>query len=959
MPFRHVIRALHGALMVAGCLLLAGTVAAGEPGSKPILRLEAGMHSAAIQSVTTDAQGRWAVTAGEDKTARVWDVTTGKPLAVLRPPLDEGNEGKLYAAALTPDGKTAALAGWTGWDWDGKASIYLFDRASGQLRGRLSGLPNVVRFLAYSPDGRWLAAGLGGTSGLRVFEVASGKLVDSDPNYAEQTSSLAFSRDGKRLLTSSYDRKLRLYRIEGSGRLQLTRSVEANGGQRPFAAQFSPDGTRIAVGFSDTRVVQVIDGSKLTDVARANTMGIDTGTLSSLTWSEDGRRLYAAGRWGLENRSTLRRWPAGDWQSPHDLALGDELLTALLPLPRGELLYASAGPAWGVLTVSGTQRVQRTATIADLRSQSSDQILITPDAKRVRFGYRSSGKEARTFDLASRSLTDDAARLIAARTSSPELLIYNWKNQTAPRLDRRALELAPGETARCLAIAEGSAAFVLGTDRKLRLFGRDGSQIWERSIADGVSAVNISADARYMVAAHGDGTIRWHRLRDGNETLAFYPHADRKRWIMWTPEGFFASSGADADGLIGYHINRGRDQASGFVSAAQLRERFYRPALLSRRLDIDGDTLLADAIARFGDARLLLTRSDGRAPTLELLSPSEIYSNQPFEVRFKVVDGGSPVERAIYRIDGAEIEMPAASGANAGVIARTLDLQPGRHELLISAVNRLGLESLPLRVSADVLAGSLVEPTLHVLAIGIANYRDATLASAVRFPADDAQAIARRLREQGAAHYRQVNVQTLLNERATRDGIRAALAEMAGKVLPQDVFVFYLAGHGRIFDGEYHFIPYDAQGSADALRKRSVSHDDLRRLLTRIRSVKSITLLDTCSAGLFGSRRGGRISEEKDALERLARLTGRTILAATADDRMALEGEGRHGAFAYTLLEGLAGKPDRNGNRLVDVRELAAHVQDHFSRLARKNWGYDQRPFTSVASHTFALFPAR
>ncbi|MDS4014838.1 MAG: caspase family protein [Candidatus Accumulibacter sp.] len=958
MPFRHVIRALHGAFIVAGCLLAAGSVAAGEPDNKPILRLEAGMHSAAIQSVATDAQGRWTVTAAEDKTARVWEVASGKLLSVLRPPQDVGNEGKLYAAALTPDGKTVALAGWTGWDWEGKASIYLFDRASGQLRGRISGLPSVVRFLAYSPDGRWLATGLGGTYGLRVFEVTSGKLIDSDANYGEQTSSLAFSRDGKRLLTSSDDRKLRLYRIESAGRLQLMRSVEANGGQRPFAAQFSPDGTRIAVGFSDTRTVQVIDGTKLTDVARANTMGIDTGTLSSLTWSEDGRRLYAAGRWGLENRSMLRRWPAGDWQSPHDLPLEGELLTALLPLPKGDLFYAAAGPAWGVLTASGTLRVQHATPIADLRN-ASDQILIAPDGKRVRFNYRLNGKEARTFDLASRSLTEDAARLITARTTSPELLIYNWRNQSTPKLDRRALELAPSETARCLAIAEGSAAFVLGTDRKLRLFGRDGSQIWERSSAGGVWAVNISADARYVVAAYGDGTIRWHRLRDGNETLAFYPHSDRKRWIVWTPEGFFASSGTDADGLIGYHINRGRDQTSDFVSAAQLRERFYRPALLSRRLDIDGDTLLAEAVGRFGDARQLLARGDGRVPTLELLSPSDVYSNKPFEVRFKLVDGGSPIERVIYRIDGVEIEMQPASGGSTGVLTRTLDLLPGRHQVLISAVNRLGLESLPLRVNADVLAGSLVEPTLHVLAIGIANYRDATLASTVRFPADDAQAIARRLREQGAAHYRQVNVQTLLNERATRDGIRAALAEMAGKVQPQDVFVVYLAGHGRIFDGDYHFIPYDAQGSAEGLRKRSVSHDDLRRLLARIRSLKSIALLDTCSAGLFGSRRGGRIGEEKDALERLGRLTGRSILAATADDRMALEGEGRHGAFAYTLLEGLAGKPDRHGNRLVDVRGLAAHVQEHFAQLARKNWGYDQRAFTSLASHSFALFPAR
>jgi hypothetical protein len=655
----------------------------------------------------------------------------------------------------------------------------------------------------------------------------------------------------------------------------------------------------------------------------------------------------------------LRRWPAGDWQSPHDLTLNDDVLTALLPLPKGDMLYATADPTWGVLSASGTLRVQRTATTADLREQA-DHLLIAPDGKRLRFGYRQGGREAHSFDLASRSLGDETARLFAARTSSPQLLVYNWKNQTAPKLDRRAIELARFETARSLAISEDSSVFALGTDWKLRLFGRDGSQRWERSAADAVWAVNLSIDGRHLVAAYGDGSIRWHRVSDGGEMLAFYPHADRKRWVLWTPEGFFASSGADADGLVGYHINRGRERAADFISAAQLRERFYRPALVSRRLDVDGEMLLADAVGKFGDARQLLMRSEARPPVLELLSSSEVYANRPFDVRLKALDGGGAVERVIYRVDGAEIDTQAVTGANSSVLTRTLDLLPGKREILISAVNRLGIESIPLRVNADILSGSLVEPTLHVLAVGVTTYRDQTLANTVRFPADDAQAIARKLREQGTAHYRQINVQTLLNEKATREGIRNALTEMAGKVLPQDVFILYLGGHGRIYDGEYHFIPHDAvQSAAEGLRKRSVSHDDLRRLLTRIRAGKSIALLDTCSAGLFGSRRGGRSSDEKDALERLGRLTGRTILAATADDRMALEGEGQHGAFTHTLLEGLAGKADRNGNRLVDVRELAAYVQEQFPRLARKNWGYEQRAFTSVAGQTFALFPPR
>src|SRR5262245_39773812 len=122
------------------------------------------MHTGLIERIATDAAGRWAVTASEDKTARVWEVASGRQLAVLRPPQDVGNEGKFFAVALSPDGAVVAVGGHTALEWDKAVAIYLFDRASGRLLRRLPGLPSVVHHLAFSPDGRWLAASLGGTN---------------------------------------------------------------------------------------------------------------------------------------------------------------------------------------------------------------------------------------------------------------------------------------------------------------------------------------------------------------------------------------------------------------------------------------------------------------------------------------------------------------------------------------------------------------------------------------------------------------------------------------------------------------------------------------------------------------------------------------------------------------------------------------------------------------------------
>src|ERR1017187_2985943 len=106
--------------------------------TEPLLRTEPGMHTGFINSSSVDAAGQLLLTASDDKTARLWSISDGRLLTVLRPPIDSGQEGDLYVAALSPDGHMAAVGGWTGASWDGSFSIYLFDTQTGRMMGRLS-----------------------------------------------------------------------------------------------------------------------------------------------------------------------------------------------------------------------------------------------------------------------------------------------------------------------------------------------------------------------------------------------------------------------------------------------------------------------------------------------------------------------------------------------------------------------------------------------------------------------------------------------------------------------------------------------------------------------------------------------------------------------------------------------------------------------------------------------------
>src|SRR6185436_8902832 len=158
---RMTARLNAAAAVMMGVSLLAAAPAHAQTTS-PILRVETGMHTTLIRRVVADTPRNRLITASDDKTIRIWQMPEARLLAVLRVPMDEGHEGQLFGLAVSPDGKTIAAAGWTGWDWEGEGSIYLLDVESGDLVKRIGGLNETVSALVWSPDGQYLAVGLQG-----------------------------------------------------------------------------------------------------------------------------------------------------------------------------------------------------------------------------------------------------------------------------------------------------------------------------------------------------------------------------------------------------------------------------------------------------------------------------------------------------------------------------------------------------------------------------------------------------------------------------------------------------------------------------------------------------------------------------------------------------------------------------------------------------------------------------
>ena len=255
----------------------------------------------------------------------------------------------------------------------------------------------------------------------------------------------------------------------------------------------------------------------------------------------------------------------------------------ILPLQNGGIVFGSYDPAFGVLSSSGKRILFQSAAIADHRN-NQEGFRLSKDGKTVRFGYEQWGKSPAVFDSDVRNFLSENAASGLGSPDMKSLNITDWKNTYTPKLNGTPLKLDQYEMSRSLAVSPAKDGFLLGTSYWLRFFDASGNESWKAAIPGEAWDVNIAQNGKTAVAAFGDGTILWYRLSDGKELLAFFPHNDRKRWVLWTPSGYYdASPGGDE--LVGWHQNRGADMEVEFTPFSKLKERFFRPDVVTKILD--------------------------------------------------------------------------------------------------------------------------------------------------------------------------------------------------------------------------------------------------------------------------------------------------------------------------------------------------------------------------------------
>jgi hypothetical protein len=922
--------------------VLASTLAAQEVPTEPILMIHTEMHSSRVDRVDSDEDGRYLLTGSNDRTARLWDASSGDLLRIFRSPVGPGNEGKLGPVALTPDGELALAGYWLRFDQAGH-QILAFDTMTGELSHRIGPFDNVILDMEFSPDGRYLAVAVWGTNGVAIVDSQSWEIIRVLGGYGDSSYNLDWNAQGE-LFTVSYDGHIRKY----SPSFELSAIQKTSGGTRIFGMALSPDGRWIAVGFSDSNRIQVYSQKNLLAAWEPSNEGISSGnSVYSLAWSQDSQKLLVGGsddqKFDDQWYYYVRIFENQGKGSHRDIPIAGNSILEMKTLPTGNIAYVTYNPDVGIIRDDGSLLWGLEPKVLGLNRRDRSHFRVSADGTEV--GFQPLGQAPLTFSLIDRSLRESQSQAPTYTDQVRKMTVTDWQSTYSPLLNGRPLEVLDDyEQSRSVDISSDARQILLGTSWSLKLLKANGEEIWNSNVPEVAWAVNIAEDAGMAVVAYGDGTIRWHRLSDGQEVLALFVNQDRRRWVLWTPEGYYdASPGAES--LVGWHVNRGLDRAPVFYPAGQFRDRFYRPEVIRYVLEVGNIT---EALAKAGENRRsqepAVSILDKLPPSVTIVSPrgGQGYRDGNLTLGIKLdTPGDAPVQEIIVLANGRPINTARGLSVEAMEDVRSIPLNIGhlpKGEVILEviAINANG-SSAPDQIKIEYLgqeefAEFVPLPKLYVLAIGVSDYQDSSLN--LRYAGKDAEDIVATLKKQEGRLYREVNAKVITDEEGTRDNIFDGLEWLERSVTSNDLAILFIAGHGlNDNNGTLYYLPHEV--NPQRLRSTGFPSDEFVRTVRNLPG-KVLTFMDTCHSGSIDlGRRSVAANDINGVINTLAASeNGAVVFASSAGNQFSLESpEWGNGAFTKALIEAFEGQGDYTRDGLVSINEINLYVGERVKEL--------------------------
>ena len=908
-------------------------------------------HREWIASVGFSPDGTRLISGSFDRTLKLWDAASGQTILTVEEP------DFVLSAVFSPDGTRVLLS--VSDHKDFAATLRLRDAASGQLIRTFKGHSSIrVHSVKFSPDGTRVLSGSDDAT-LKLWDAATGQLIrtfENQPLGAEpgalgghdgQVLSVAYSSDGTQLVSND-PRTLRLWDVS-SGRLIRTIGMLSD---TVHSVQFSPDGTHVVSAHGGGRTL------KLWDAVSGRLIRIFAGTerrdwMLSVAFSPNGTRLVSG-----TSSGTVKLWDVASGQQIHALPGHSYAASSVAFSPDGTRLLSGSYDNTIRLWDGASAQLMRTFKG---HSEAVRSVAFSSDGRRVISGSAdttlklwdaATGQLVRTLEgrshyVNSVAFSPDGTRLLSGHGDNTLKL---WDAASGQLI--RAFEGHRGQIESVGFSPDGTRLISGSFDSTLKVWDAASGQLIRtlEGHSGRVYSAAFSPDGARLISGSSDGTSRVWSAATG-EVLATLLAARSGEWLVITPEGFFEASGSGTE-MLG--IVTGLE----VYSIDQFYQVLYRPDLVQEKLAGDRNGKVREAAARLDLSKLL---DSGRVPSVAITS-HKAQDKSPADlvtVEARLADQGGGIGRAEWRINGITVGLvEKAVGAAGQLIAlkQAMALDPGDNTVELVAYNSANLvASVPARAKITWTGSEpTAPPRLYVLAVGINDYLDSNLKLTYAVP--DAKSLAAALSQAGQGHYEEVIVTHALDGDATAAKLDEVFKDLAAKVRPRDVFLFFAAGHGKTLDGRYYFLPHDLRYHTDqSLVRDAIGQDKLQAWFARILAKKAVLMFDTCEAGSLTERkqtRGGL--EQKASLGRLIQATGRATLTASTATQEAYEGHGGHGVFTFALLDALA-RADLNNNGLIELAELIQHVDGLVPAITEKRWGARQFPQMDAYGSNFPL----
>ena len=504
-----------------------------------------------------------------------------------------------------------------------------------------------------------------------------------------------------------------------------------------------------------------------------------------------------------------------------------------------------------------------------------------------------------------------------------------------------------------------------GADNAIILWDYKSKKVIKKLIGHNntVTDLKFTSDGSKLISTSIEGLIKIWDLTEFTETYSRI-QISRDQWLTTTPNGYFDGS-SKALNLVNY--------VSGMevVPVGSLFDKYFSPGLIKRINSGEKFNETGENINELIESSPLiafhLTESTKRSIPVEEdsiyrwkkdLLPLGIRinsQNQELE-EIRVYNNGKLIisesldDKIVFR------------GGDKDVKNYEVPLSDGENLITALVINKDRTESSPTEILVQ-YDGEAAETDLYILSVGINTYKNPKYN--LEYAVNDSKSFTKSLKNGGGALFHEIFEFSITNDKATKEFISATIEQIKKEIGPEDVFVFYYAGHGVMSyekkqeDSDFYIVTHDVTnlyGEVEMLKEIAISAKQLMQYSMEIAAEKQLFILDACHSGgaleSFSTRGDGR----EKALAQLARSTGTFFLTASQDVQYANEvGNLKHGLFTYALLEILGGEVGGNGDNKITINEVKSYVEDRVPDLSEKYHGSPQYPTSYSFGQDFPL----